>query len=186
MTTMTRAGSSRRGRAGLVVSVLAGLVAVLIGSWILLRTALMPPTPTPVVAVALPGSDGQVAGVNPEARGVNTGDREQATGIRMRVEDPGRVPEALIGSGPTGGCVLGYGRGDACLPTVPPGERAHAGHHGEPADLASRWTCSDVRLLYPRGIAVNDADDGLGPEGVDPLGLDSNRDGVACGKADRD
>jgi hypothetical protein len=186
MTTMTMAGSARRGRAWLVVSVLAGLLAVLVGAWILLRTAIAPPTATPVVAAALPGSDGQVAGVNPEAAGVNTGEKDQATGIRMRVEDPERKPDELIGSGPTAGCVLGYGRGDDCLPTVPPGERGRAGHHGEPADLASRWTCSTVWLLYPRGIAVNAEEHGLPPEGVDPLGLDSNGDGVACGKGDRD
>jgi hypothetical protein len=186
MTTMTMTGSARRGRAWLVVSMLAGLLAVLVGAGVLLRTAIAPPTATPVVAAALPGSDGQVAGVNPEAVGTNTGDVEQATGIRMRVEDPERKPEELIGSGPTGGCVLGYGEGDDCLPTVPPGERAHAGHGGQPADLAGRWSCSAVWLLYPKGLAVNDADAGVGPEGVDPLGLDSNGDGVACGKGDRD
>jgi hypothetical protein len=176
-------GSSTIG-AGL--SVVAGLVAVLVGAGVLVHSVLAaPPTATSFLATAVAGSDGGIAGVNPEATGVDDGEKKQAAGVPMRVERPGRIPEDRIGSGVTGGCVLGYGKGKLCLPTVPPGERAHAGHAGV-ADLASRWTCSQVWLLFPKGIAVNSSRDGVGSDGVDPLGLDTNEDGVACGSGDRD
>jgi hypothetical protein len=169
---------------GVGLSVAAALISVLVGSGVFLHSALAPEARVSL-ATAVPGTDGDIAGVNPDARAVNTGQRQQAAGIRMRVERPGRIPKDRIGSGVTGGCVLGYGKGKLCLPTVPPGERAHAGHAGV-ADLASRWTCAQVWLLFPKGIAVNSSRDGVGSDGVDPLGLDANKDGVACGAGDRD
>jgi hypothetical protein len=182
-------GSVRTGGQRLLVvgSVLAGLVAVLVGAWALFSTALTPPVPMRVTAAAVPGTEdgAQIAGVNTQAEGVNSGTVAQARGIQMRVEAPGRIPRDRIGSGPTGGCVLGYGRGDACLPTVPPGVQAHAGHGGTLADLSDRWTCARVRHLFAEGIAVNSQSDGLGPDGRDPLGLDTNGDGQACGPGDQ-
>jgi hypothetical protein len=179
--------SMPRGREniGAVLSVVAGLIAVLVGAGVLLHSALAPHARTPLAAAAA-GTNGHVAGVNPEARQVDTGQKKQATGVKMRVEKPGRIPKSRIGSGVTGGCVLGYGKGRACLPTVPPGEMNHAQHVGTPNDLSALWTCSRVWLLFPKGLAVNSSKDGVGVDGVDPLGLDSNKDGVACGSGDRD
>lgn len=186
--TMTTGSVRMGGQRVLVVgSVLAGLVAVLVGAWAVFSTALTPPAPTRVTAAAVPGTEGgaQVAGVNRQAEGVNAGTVDQASGIRMRVEEPGRIPKDRIGSGPTGGCVVGYGRGDACLPTVPPGAQEHAGHGGALADLSDLWTCARVRTLFAEGIAVNSQSDGLGPDGVDPLGLDTDGDELACGPGDQ-
>ncbi|MDP9394679.1 MAG: hypothetical protein M3Q27_10725, partial [Actinomycetota bacterium] len=77
-----------------------------------------------------------------------------------------------------GGCAVGYGRGAACLPALPP---EHPGHS---AGTPRIWTCSQVRDLLPQGIAVNRPQDGTAPAGVDPLGLDSDGDLVACDTGD--
>lgn len=62
------------------------------------------------------------------------------------------------------GCATGYGTpGDQCLPLRAPGNRP--------------MTCTYVVRLFPAGIAVT---------GKDTLGLDGNRDKVACGPGDRD
>jgi hypothetical protein len=69
------------------------------------------------------------------------------------------------------GCLLDYGRGDACLPAVPP-SAADMGMD----EVSMPWNCAEVRKLIPRGIRVT---------GKDVLGLDTNRDKVACGQGDR-
>lgn len=175
-----------RERIGAGLSIVAGLIAVLVGAGVLFHSVFEYQPVRASLAASVDGTEGDLAGVNPEARNVNTGQKKQAVGVKMRVERPGRIPESRIGSGVTGGCVLGYGKGRQCLPTVPPGERAHAAHVGAVADLTSRWTCSTVWLLFPKGLAVNSRSNGVGDEGVDPLGLDSNKDGVACGSGDRE
>ncbi len=179
--------STGREKLGVGMSVAAALVSVTVGSVaaVLVATSSEGTGLAPVTA-AVAATDGEIAGVNPGASGVNTGDKKQASGVKMHVQKPARIPKDSIGSGVTGGCVLGYGKGLNCLPTVPPGEIAHAQHAGSVADLSARWTCSQVWLLFPDGLEVNRAKDGVGSEGVDPLGLDSNRDGVACGEGDRD
>jgi hypothetical protein len=69
------------------------------------------------------------------------------------------------------GCLLDYGRGDACLPAVPP-SAADMGMD----EVSMPWNCAEVRKLIPRGIRVT---------GKDVLGLDTNHDKVACGHGDR-
>ncbi|HZL74474.1 MAG TPA: hypothetical protein VFB83_03780 [Propionibacteriaceae bacterium] len=69
------------------------------------------------------------------------------------------------------GCLLDYGRGDACLPAVPPAA-ADMGMD----EVSMPWNCAQVRKLTPKGIKVT---------GKDVLGLDTNRDKVACGQGDR-
>lgn len=118
-----------------------------------------------------------IAGVAPEADGVNEPEPEQAEGIKMTSDkgkglDAGDVSDTAM----AGGCVPGYGTDGECLPPVPPRLAAeHAGHVGMDGHaMAMFYTCEDVRALIP---------DGLTTEG-DPLGLDSNDDGIACGKGD--
>jgi hypothetical protein len=64
------------------------------------------------------------------------------------------------------GCSPFYGKPGQCLPEQPP----HAQHGG-----TRRWTCTDVRTLFPQGVVVARAD---------RFQLDTNRDGVACGTGD--
>jgi hypothetical protein len=111
--------------------------------------------------------------VDADAAGVNEGVKQQAAGVTLRpapVVDPTQV---LPANGLTNGCVAGYGRGAQCLPQTPP---SHAGHVG--GDMSIYWTCTEARLLLPDGIVLD-------TPGSDPLGLDSNADGTACGPGDR-
>ena len=128
-------------------------------------------------------------GVNKDAAGVNDGDKEQAAGVPMRVvapPDPDLVAGDLAASG---GCVPGYGGDDrSCLPGVPPrlASTYNAGMSG--LELAVQWTCADVRALLPKGIKVDKvapvADFPGARDGKDPLRLDTNGDGTACGAGD--
>lgn len=116
------------------------------------------------------------AGVNPGAAGVNEGTKEQASGVAMgpaRRDDPGEVLSDVVKNG---GCTPGYGTGVGCLPAVPPSHAAHADH-----DMTTAWTCAEARTLLPDGIAVSPAAPGVA---LDPLGLDTDADGVACGAGD--
>jgi hypothetical protein len=47
------------------------------------------------------------------------------------------------------GCSVFYGKPGQCLPEQPP----HATHGG-----SKRWTCTDVRMLFPQGVTVARAD----------------------------
>jgi hypothetical protein len=67
------------------------------------------------------------------------------------------------------------GRGVVCLPQTPPSHAAHAALTGE--DLSRYWTCTEVRTLLPQGVVVDTT-------GSDPLALDSEGDGTACGDGD--
>lgn len=73
----------------------------------------------------------------------------------------------------TGGCVGAYGRPGQCLPTIPPSQAEHVamGH------MQPHWDCTEVRTIFRKGLAVR-------ARGVDPLGLDRDHDGTACGKND--
>ncbi len=89
---------------------------------------------------------------------------------RTKPGDVFRSPTAV-----NGGCRLEYGTPGQCLPRIPPSQAAHAAHGMTPSD---RWTCAEVRTLFPAGVTLRSA-------GIDPLGLDTDRDGTACGSGDR-
>lgn len=111
--------------------------------------------------------------IDADAAGVNEGTKQQAAGVALApasVVDPSQM---LPANGLTNGCVAGYGRGTQCLPQTPP---SHAGHGV--GDMSIYWTCAEARTLLPDGIVVD-------TPGTDPLGLDSNGDGTACGAGDR-
>lgn len=72
------------------------------------------------------------------------------------------------------GCVVGYGNNGQCLPDTP-GSASEMGMTRQQMP----WQCEEVRLSFPAGLQV-----GKG-EGKDPLHLDSNKDGTACGIGDR-
>jgi hypothetical protein len=112
---------------------------------------------------------------------------EQAASEPVGIGDPG-VAEGVRGSNrpdvaprqifrdagvARGGCDTNYGNGGQCLPLVPPSQADHvaAGH------MKPLWTCREVRLTFKSGLAVRKAK-------VDPLRLDKNGDGTACGKGD--
>jgi hypothetical protein len=126
----------------------------------------------------IPEADVPIADVAPEAAGVNEPAPRQAQGIMMTPDrdrglDAGDVSDTAL----AGGCVPGYGTDGECLPPIPPRLAAeHAGHRGmDGPEMARFYTCEDVRALVPDGLATE----------KDPLGLDSNKDGIACGKGDR-
>jgi hypothetical protein len=135
-----------------------------------------PPDAQPDAEVA--AADVPIAGVAPEAEGVNEGTSEQASGIKMTSDlgkglDSGDVSDSAL----AGGCLPGYGGDGVCLPPIPPRlAEEHAGHTGmlDP-DMALFYTCEDVEALIPKGVAVQEDD---------YLDLDANGDGVACGKGD--
>jgi hypothetical protein len=160
------------------------------------------PTPTPAVAAPdavdpdAPAADrrqislGEAAGdgsvpsttavvpvanrwLDPEAAGVNDGSKQQAADVTL---EPAPVvdPSQVLPHGLANGCVPGYGQGGGCLPSTPP---SHAGH-GTGEDMSIYWTCAEVRTVLPNGIPLDNA-------GTDPLGLDSNGDGTACGAGDQ-
>jgi hypothetical protein len=112
---------------------------------------------------------------------------DQAASKPVGIGDPGVAENVRGGSRPDvlpkevfrdaavarGGCMISYGKGGQCLPLVPPSQAEHvaAGH------MKPLWTCAELRLTFKDGIAVRT------PK-VDPLLLDENRDGIACGKGD--
>jgi len=111
--------------------------------------------------------------LDPGAAGVNDGSKRQAAGVDLQPA-PVVNPADVLPSGLVNGCVAGYGRGVQCLPTTPP---SHAGH-GSGRDMSMYWTCTEARTVLPDGIVVD-------TPGTDPLGLDGNQDGTACGAGDR-
>lgn len=72
-----------------------------------------------------------------------------------------------------GGCLVAYGKPGQCLPEVPPSQAEHVamGH------MQPHWECAELRSIFTKGIVVRH-------KGVDPLALDRNRDGTACGSGD--
>jgi hypothetical protein len=111
---------------------------------------------------------------------------DQAASRPVGIGDPG-VAESVRGSRPDiapsqvlenisaarGGCNIFYGERGQCLPAVPPSQAEHvAAGHMEP-----HWACPEVRLTFKNGLALAKAN-------VDPDGLDTNKDGTACGKGD--
>lgn len=119
-----------------------------------------------------------IAAVAPEAQEVNQPEPEQAEGIRMTSDKgKGLTEEDVTDTAMAGGCVPDYGKDGQCLPPVPPRLVAeHAGHRGmDPLSMAMFYTCEDVLDLIPDGLVTSE----------DPLGLDTNDDGIACGKGDK-
>jgi hypothetical protein len=104
---------------------------------------------------------------------VGIGDPGVAEGVRGSRTDiaPAQVLRSL--SAARGGCHVSYGKAGQCLPMVPPSQAEHvaAGH------MKPRWECTELRSMFKAGISVRVA-------GADPLLLDKNRDGTACGKGD--
>ena len=125
--------------------------------------------PTPVTAAPVVDR-----WLDADAAGVNEGTKQQAADVILAPAPRVDPTEVLPAHGLTNGCVAGYGRGTACLPQTPP---SHAGHGGN-EDLSVYWTCAEARTLLPDGIVVDNP-------AADPLGLDSNNDGTACGPGDR-
>ena len=122
-----------------------------------------PPPPAAIVPIK---------GVDPEAAGINEGKKKQAISVKMRNNPKIDADEVVGKSGPQGGCVKGYGRGRQCLPPISP----QAVQHGMTRDQHP-WNCIDLRTILPQGINVN-------KKGDDPLRLDFNQDGIACGRGD--
>ena len=87
-----------------------------------------------------------------------------ARGVAMgKIQRPPNLPNPNVTGSISSGCLIDYGKpGAQCLPA-----RARGG---------AAVTCAYVVSLFPKGIAVS---------GRDRLGLDSNRDGIACGPGDR-
>jgi hypothetical protein len=104
---------------------------------------------------------------------VGIGDPGVAEGVRGSRADvsPAQVLRSITSA--RGGCNVAYGKAGQCLPKVPPSQAEHvaAGH------MKARWECAELRSMFKTGISVRTA-------GVDPLLLDKNRDGIACGKGD--
>lgn len=105
--------------------------------------------------------------------------REGAAGLgdpRPPVDPAG----AGFGTG-LGGCHDRYGSDGQCLPVIPPSQAGHAREMLaaglDPSTMSHPWSCAELRSLFPDGIAVRTP-----PE--DPLLLDSDGDGIACGSGD--
>lgn len=77
----------------------------------------------------------------------------------------------------TAGCVPEYGAGQGCLPVASPGQVRHDQQMGPMPGMTIPWTCPELRVLVPAGLA-------LSSPGVDPQHLDINGDGLACGTGD--
>jgi len=88
---------------------------------------------------------------------------------KVKMHAPQKGLTSLAGNGQGNGCVKDYGKPGQCLPLESPAQQ-------EMPDMDHPWTCADVVQLFPQGIAVK--------KGKDTLGLDSNADGVACGRGD--
>lgn len=122
-----------------------------------------------------PAAEQVYQGVDADAVGVNDGSKRQATDVTMQPAPIVNPSDVLPTNGLVNGCVAGYGRGVQCLPQTPPSHAAHAASSRE--DMSGYWTCAEARTLLPDGIVVDS------PAG-DPLRLDSNKDGTACGAGD--
>jgi len=143
------------------------------------------PTPSPtftekpvdVTEDAVETPVGDTAEVSLEsAASTPTGDTRDngALGAPKEPVDPTGIFDA---SASLGGCTVEYGETGQCLPVYPPSISQHvqdmidAGL--DPKTMPHNWTCEEVRLYFPSGIAVRQP-------GVDPQALDDDGDAVAC------
>lgn len=116
-----------------------------------------------------PGNSSQTTLAAAAAQAVGPGLPRPAAGISGDQAGPPVDPEDVLSvTAARGGCVLEYGDPGQCLPTRPPSTSTVASTSGQ-------WTCAGVRELFPDGLAAG---------GGDPLRLDGDGDGVACGPGD--
>lgn len=92
---------------------------------------------------------------------------EHGTPVPAPEPKPVSDPASVLGDPATtgvlsSGCAVGYGRVDQCVPARAPG--------------GAVTTCAYVLTVFPNGLPVT---------GRDPLNLDGDRDGTACGPGDR-
>ena len=97
---------------------------------------------------------------------------------RLGTPRPDVSPDDVLGvSDNLGGCLEDYGNPGQCLPTVPPSQAAHVQDMVDagldPETMEHDWSCTEVRLSFPTGIALRDP-------ASDPQRLDRDRDGVGC------
>lgn len=143
-----------------LVGVVVGLALATAGTATALNAGAAPPHQTSLDEAAS------------QPRGI--GARKLASGLD-RAPRPDTDPKQVAGdtATKTGGCLTAYGRPGQCLPEVPPSQAEHvAMGHMEPL-----WECAEVRTIFRSGLAVR-------VKGVDPLRLDRNHDGTACGTKD--
>lgn len=104
---------------------------------------------------------GSLAAAAGRRQGPGTRTDRPAVGVRTG-KIVRQAPAAAEAGVSRSGCAVGYGRpGAQCLPARGPND--------------TTLTCAFVRTLFSAGIAVT---------GTDPLDLDTDRDGVACGPRD--
>ena len=108
---------------------------------------------------------------------------KQAPGQALKQRRDVKPQEVLADAakGGLGGCLPAYGENGQCLPLIPPSMAMHAQQMRDsgqdPSSMEHPWSCTEVRSTFADGIRVRQA-------GVDPQGLDSDGDGVACGPKD--
>jgi hypothetical protein len=88
---------------------------------------------------------------------------------KIKMHAPQKGLTSLAGKGQGNGCLKDYGKPGQCLPLKSAAQQSMP-------DMDMPWTCADVVQLFPQGLAVK--------KGKDTLKLDSNGDGVACGRGD--
>lgn len=198
VSTLTRVAASGLAVAGLALgtqlaaSVGAGGRATTPAPGSLAAAAALPPAQAIAAreAVDAKGKVDGSSGVRRSAAGVNQG--KAALGVGRGPASAKVDPRAMTSAATrTGACVPGYGRGGQCLPNAPGSMLDHDGM----SVVNGAWTCAWVRQRLPQGIPVvkTPASIALGKRmvtppvrpGVDPIGLDSTTDGIACGPGDR-
>jgi hypothetical protein len=127
------------------------------------------PRPSPTAADVHPANQPQTTLVAAASRASGPGVGRPAAGITGDA-DHARSPvdpdDVLSPTAARGGCNPGYGQDGQCLPTRPPSANG--------ATASKTWTCAALRDIFPTGIATTD----------DPLDLDTDGDGMACGPAE--
>jgi hypothetical protein len=108
---------------------------------------------------------GSLAAAASARNGVGTWGIRPARGVKggSAIRKPGQVlPDRRAEGVTSGGCLIAYGEpGGQCVPARAPGNRP--------------LSCDYLVRLFTDGVRVRTAD---------PLGLDRNRDGIACGPGD--
>ena len=122
----------------------------------------------PVTTPAGPALATVAPGVGEKMNNGKGGGPDMAPGIQMKKVRPWNDPNA-VGKGQGNGCLNGYGEPGQCLPRLSPAQ-------ARMPDMHHPWTCAEVRVLFPDGIAVT--------KPKEKLGLDTDGDGVACGPGD--
>lgn len=129
-------------------------------------------TVTALDAGAAPPHQTSLAEAASQPRGI--GARRLAAGLDAAPRTA-TDPKQIVGdtAAKRGGCVPAYGKPGQCLPEIPPSQAEHVAM----GDMQAHWTCTEVRTVFRKGLLVR-------VRGTDPLGLDANHDGTACGAGD--